>query len=145
MLGPHSPPSEMAARYELYRHELEAHGHTFAGREVPMTRFIAVATSDREAEEVARRGARWLVDSYVNQSKSPAALAAVTRGRSQGAGVVDPVEAYLDGIIVHGSPPRVIDTLHRLQEEMFLDHLMCAPLSHASFLMFTEKVMPHFQ
>ena len=41
-----------------------------------------------------------------------------------------------------GSPERVVDELQRLREEMFLDYLLCAPLSHSSFMMFTEQVLP---
>jgi len=32
-----------------------------------------------------------------------------------------------------------------MQETLPLEYLMIAPLSHASFVMFTEKVLPHFQ
>jgi hypothetical protein len=35
-----------------------------------------------------------------------------------------------------------VDQLQQLREEMFLDYLLCAPLSHASFLLFTDKVLP---
>ena len=54
----------------------------------------------------------------------------------------DPVQRYLDEVIVHGSPARVIDELDRLYEEMHLDYLLCAPLSHQSFILFTEQVLP---
>ena len=30
----------------------------------------------------------------------------------------------------------------RLEEECFLDYLMCAPLSHRSFELITERVLP---
>ena len=46
------------------------------------------------------------------------------------------------GVAVHGSPERVIDQIQMLREKIDLDSLMLAPLSHASFLMFTEKVLP---
>jgi luciferase family oxidoreductase group 1 len=144
MLGPHSHYTDMAQKRELYRQALEANGHTFAGREIPMTRFIAVADTDQEAEEIARRGAKWLVGSYVNPTKSSSASATATSRRDESGRRLDPVEHYLHGVAVHGSPQRVIDELERLQEEMFLDHLMCAPLSHTSFVTFTEKVLPHF-
>jgi len=52
------------------------------------------------------------------------------------------VAHYLDGVMVYGTPERVCDELQRLREEMFLEYLLCAPLSHASFLLFTEKVLP---
>ena len=66
----------------------------------------------------------------------------VTSRRDQRGGTLDPVELYLDGIIIYGTPERVFDQLQQLQGEIWLDYLLCAPLSHASFLMFTEKVLP---
>ena len=136
MLGPHAPFHIVAQKREMYRKELEANGHSFAGREMPMTRFIAVADTDREAEDVARRGAQWLVGAYVNENKgSNAALYAKARE-------ADPIEHYLNDVAIHGSPERVVDTIQRLKEEMYLESLMLAPLSHASFMMFTEKVLP---
>lgn len=140
MLGPHSHYSEVAYKREMYRQELEAHGHTIEGRELPMTRFLAVADTDAEAEEIARRGASWVVGAYFNTSKSGNATKVLqTRGDGK---IVDPVQHYLDGVALHGSPERVIDQIHMLREEMYLDSLMCAPLSHSSFIKFTEKVLP---
>jgi luciferase family oxidoreductase group 1 len=146
MLGPHSHYTDVAKKHEMYRMELEAHGHAFEGREIPITRFIAVADTDAEAEEIARRGAKWLVGAYVNASKSSNALAIATSRRdASGERQLDPVDHYLDGVAIHGSPERVVDQIHMLREEMFLDSLMVAPLSHASFVTFTEKVLPRFQ
>jgi alkanesulfonate monooxygenase SsuD/methylene tetrahydromethanopterin reductase-like flavin-dependent oxidoreductase (luciferase family) len=111
-----------------------------------MTRFIAVADTDAEAEEIARRGANWLVGAYVNASKAPNALATATSRRdTSGERQIDPVEHYLDGVAIHGSPERVVDQIQMLREAMFLDSLMLAPLSHSSFVTFTEKVLPRFQ
>jgi alkanesulfonate monooxygenase SsuD/methylene tetrahydromethanopterin reductase-like flavin-dependent oxidoreductase (luciferase family) len=142
MLGPHAHYTHMAQSREIYRKELEAHGHTIAGRDIPMARLIAVAATDREAEDIARRGARWMVGSYVNPAKAPNAAAMVSSRRDASGMVLDPVEYYLDGVIVHGTPERVVDELQQLREEMFLDYLLCAPLSHSSFMMFTEQVLP---
>jgi hypothetical protein len=36
----------------------------------------------------------------------------------------------------------LFDQMQQLHEEIWLDYLLCAPLSHSSFLMFTEKVLP---
>ena len=41
-----------------------------------------------------------------------------------------------------GHQSGVFDQLQQLHEEIWLDYLLCAPLSHSSFLMFTEKVLP---
>ena len=66
----------------------------------------------------------------------------VSSRRDASGTVLDPIEYYLDGVIVHGTPERVVDELQQLREEMFLDYLLCAPLSHSSFMMFTEQVLP---
>lgn len=143
MLGPHAHHSDVAKNREMYRQELEAHGYSIEGRDIPMTRLIAVAETDREAEAIARRGAKWLVGSYVNPSKSAGAAAQASRRLDKtGKKPMDPVEHYLDGVVLHGTPERVLDQIQQLREDMFLDYLLCAPLSHASFIMFTEKVIP---
>jgi len=69
MLGPHNSFREIANRRDLYCETLEANGHEMGDRVIPMTRFIAVAGSDDEAAEIARRGAAWLVATYKNESK----------------------------------------------------------------------------
>jgi len=97
---------------------------------------------EEAAEAIARRGAQWLVDAYVNPAKAANAVAMLTARRNQSGGTLDPIELYLDGIIIYGTPERVFDQLQQLQEEIWLDYLLCAPLSHASFLLFTEKVLP---
>lgn len=142
MLGPHAHYTDVAKRRELYRQALEDHGHTIAGRDLPMARLIAVAATDQEAAEIARRGAQWLVGSYVNPSKASNAAVAASSRRDERGRQLDPIAHYLDGVVVHGSPERVIDQLHMLREAMFLEYVLCAPLSHLSFMMFTEKVMP---
>ncbi len=145
MLGPHAHYNEVAKNLEMYLMELEAHGHSAEGREFPTTRFIAVADTDAEAKEIARRGAKWLVGAYVNSSKASNALTLATSRKDESGQTMDPVEHYLDGVAIHGSPERMIDQIEMLREKMHLDSLMLAPLSHSSFMTFTEKVLPHFQ
>ena len=140
MLDPHSHWRDIAEKREFYRCELESHGKSIEGREIPVVRLVAVAETDRRAAEIARAGAAWMVGSYVNPTKA----AGVSEG-TIAMGGDDAVERYLDGIAIHGCPECVVDQLQMLREEMFLDYCMCAPLSHSSFTLFTEKVMPHLQ
>jgi alkanesulfonate monooxygenase SsuD/methylene tetrahydromethanopterin reductase-like flavin-dependent oxidoreductase (luciferase family) len=133
MMDPHSPHSEIGRKRELYRTQLEAAGHRMDGREIPMARLVAVAESPAKAEEVARSGAGWIVGSYMGKSGAFFDPKGTQR---------DPIERYLDGIVVYGTPEKVVDDLQRLGEEMFLDYLLAAPLSHESFLLFTERVLP---
>ncbi len=135
MMDPHSSHADIAQKRELYRGELEKHGHAISGRDIPMARLLAVAETRGEAEETARRGAQWLVSSYIDPKHKQVGNPFVKLGD-------DPVGRYLDGVIVWGTPDEISDELLRLHEEMFLDYLLCAPLSHRSFTLFTEKVLP---
>jgi alkanesulfonate monooxygenase SsuD/methylene tetrahydromethanopterin reductase-like flavin-dependent oxidoreductase (luciferase family) len=141
MMDPHATHPEIAAKRELYREQLEAHGHSIEGRQIPMARLLAVAETDAEAEEIARSGASWTVSSYVNPSKSAGVVpGSIPSMRPEPS--ADPVQRYLDGVVLHGSPERLIDQLQQLREEMYLEYLLCAPLSHSSFMLFTERVLP---
>lgn len=143
MMDPHSTHAEIARKRELYREALEAEGLSMAGRRIPMARLFAVAKTRREAEEVARRGAAWIVDSYAGPQHQPFTNV-VGMGLTAGpdARPVDPVERYMDGVVVYGTPAEVVGELERLREEMFLDYVLCAPLSHESFLLLTDEVLP---
>ena len=57
----------------------------------------------------------------------------------------DPVARYVQEAAVCGTPEKVIDDIEEMREALPLDYPMIAPLSHSSFVMFTEKVLPHFQ
>lgn len=143
MLGPHSTVQENVEHRELYRHELESHGHTIAGRDIPIARFIAVAETDSAAEQIARTGAEWLVGTYMNACKATSPTSPDQAVLTLDAATK--IGRYLESSMIHGSPERVIDRIESLREEMFLEYLMIAPLSHSSFVTFTDKVMPHFR
>jgi alkanesulfonate monooxygenase SsuD/methylene tetrahydromethanopterin reductase-like flavin-dependent oxidoreductase (luciferase family) len=138
MMDPHARHAEIARKRELYRTELEKHGHSIEGRDIPMARLLAIGETRDEAEKIARAGAGWLVGSYMSPGKGQVGLG--------GAGFLepgdDPVHRYLDGVIVWGTPEEVTEQLMGLREEMFLSYLMCAPLSHRSFTLFTDEVLP---
>ena len=57
----------------------------------------------------------------------------------------DTTQRYLDEAVVWGTPEEVADTLLALQETMHLHYLLAAPLSHESFLLLTDEVMPRLQ
>jgi alkanesulfonate monooxygenase SsuD/methylene tetrahydromethanopterin reductase-like flavin-dependent oxidoreductase (luciferase family) len=131
---PHSTSAELAAKRQLYYEVLRAHGFSAEGRVIPTARLLAVAPTDAEAADIARAGARWTVASYANaahrSSPPPYALTG------------DPVERYMKDVIIYGTPERVTDTIVELRETIGLDYLMCAPLSHQTFVRFTEQVLP---
>lgn len=129
LMDPHSSHDEIGAKKELYWKTLAAHGHSPASREFPTARMIAIANTDAEAEAVARAGAEWTVDSYARAPATPADKAVA-------------IERYVKDVVIHGTPERVVDQIQSLRERIGLEYLMCAPLSHESFVLFTEKVLP---
>lgn len=131
LMDPHSPHAQIAAKRALYQRELEAAGFSIAGRIIPMARNIAISNSLEKAREIAKAGAGFMLGSYL--SKSPF----VRPGE-------DPVQRYVDETVICGTPSMVVDKLHELRAELPLEYLMCTPLSHESFVLFTEEVMPKF-
>jgi len=43
---------------------------------------------------------------------------------------------------IYGNPSHAVDQLAQLREDIGLDYIMCSPLSHKSFMLFTEHVLP---
>ncbi len=128
LMDPHSTHVEIGRKHALYRKTLDANGHSIEGREIPIARMISLAPTDRAAEESARAGAEWTLG-YARTPGTPS----------------DPREAvdrYVNEVVIHGSPERVVDQILALRERIGLEYLMCAPLSHESFVLFTEKVLP---
>ena len=137
LMDPHSPHSAISNKWETYRDVLAANGHSVAGRDIPMARMIAVGKTSAEAEAIARRGAEWTVGAYETPVTNPK-----LGGNENASKVVDPVEQYMKDIILYGTPEQIVDKIQRLEEEMHLGYLLCAPLSQSSFTLFTEQVLP---
>ncbi len=136
LLDPHATHADIGKKRALYHQVLREHGHPTEGRVIPMARLLAVGATDREAEDVARAGAQWTVSSYSNPSKRSGPPPAHWDPN------VDPVERYMNDVVLRGSPERVADKILELRESIGLEYLMCAPLSHQSFMLFAEKVLP---
>jgi alkanesulfonate monooxygenase SsuD/methylene tetrahydromethanopterin reductase-like flavin-dependent oxidoreductase (luciferase family) len=129
LIGPHGTHSEVGQQWERYRDWLSGSGDTIEGREIPIARLLAIARTNAEAAEVAQDGAKWLLKTYVDPTKL---------GVSGG----DPVRRYIDSVVIHGTADRVADQIAQLHEEAHLDYLIGAPLSHETFLAFTDQVLP---
>jgi alkanesulfonate monooxygenase SsuD/methylene tetrahydromethanopterin reductase-like flavin-dependent oxidoreductase (luciferase family) len=136
LMDPHASHRDIGRKRRFYEERLSAAGHAIAGRDLPIARLLALADTAAEAEEVARRGAQWMVDSYFGSQHKPVG---VTDPTAPG---VDPVQRYLDGVILHGTPEAVFDGILRLREEIGLEYLLCAPLSHRTFRLLTDEIVP---
>jgi len=117
-MDPHSSHREIARKRELYRAGLEAAGWSIAGRDIPIARFVAIANTTREAEEVARRGARWLVGSYAHPQDADSSKLKTIDPNPAGV-PADPAERYLNGVIVYGTPEAVTDQLLLCERKCF--------------------------
>jgi alkanesulfonate monooxygenase SsuD/methylene tetrahydromethanopterin reductase-like flavin-dependent oxidoreductase (luciferase family) len=126
LMDPHCTRAELAAKRGRYGEQMAAAGFSAAGRDIPMARLIAVAPTAERAAEVARRGAAWTVGAYAGRAP----------------GDRDPVDRYVEDVILHGTPESVLDQIRALQETAALNYLLCAPLSQESFALITEKVLP---
>lgn len=133
---PHATHVDIGKKRAHYYDTLRAHGFPTEGRVIPTARLLAVAATDAEADQVARAGAAWTVSSYANPTKRAGPPPA------HWVPGIDPVERYMNEVVIRGTPDRVLDKIIELRESIGLEYLMCAPLSHQSFMLFTDKVLP---
>lgn len=129
MLDPHSPTSVIGEKMQTWRERLVHHGHSAEGRVLPTVRLVAIADTDSKAEAVASEGAKWLLRSYVNPNGDRGDSNAMQR-------------RYVDSMVLHGTADRVVDQIMKLNEEIGLNYMIAAPLSHETFLAFTDDVVP---
>ncbi|MGO9265745.1 MAG: LLM class flavin-dependent oxidoreductase [Candidatus Binataceae bacterium] len=128
LMGPHATDAQLGEYRRDYLGALAAAGHSATGRETPMARLLAIAPTDAEAERLARQGAKWLLNSYVD----PKILNYVG----------NPLDWYVDSVVIHGTAERVADRIARLRDESGFAYVIGAPLSHETFLAFTDQVLP---
>ena len=128
LMDPHATHEEIAAKHARYRSALAEHGFE-NHQDTPMARLLAIARTDEAAERIAREGARWTLDSYA--TPGPGAPSKEER-----------IERYVNEVVIHGSPAKVVDELKRLEEEIPLNYLLASILSHETFLLLADEVMP---
>ena len=136
LLSPHDSRRVLAAKRKHYGEQLLAAGHADGGRDIPTARLIALADTRERAAEVARRGANWLVQSYVGPQHN-----SVLSQQKDYEGMA-PDDFYMKEVILHGTPEDVVDQIHDLRETAQLNYLLAAPLSRETFKLLTDKVVP---
>lgn len=130
MQDPHTSMAGILDKRRLYEQALVENNHSPKDRDIPVARLMAIAETDEQARQVATKGAEWTTSSY---AKGPP---------SKDATAIDPVERYVNDVILWGCPERVADQLKRYEEEYGLNYLLCSPLSNQSFHLFNEEVLP---
>jgi alkanesulfonate monooxygenase SsuD/methylene tetrahydromethanopterin reductase-like flavin-dependent oxidoreductase (luciferase family) len=136
LMDPHASHHDIGRKRRFYQERLTAAGFSIDGRDVPIARLLAIADTAEQAEAAARRGAQWMVSSYFGAQHRPVGVA------DPAVSGADPVQRYLDGVILHGTPESVLDDILRLREEIGLEYLLCAPLSYRTFRLLTDQIVP---
>src|SRR5262249_11647402 len=129
--------TDLMRKRQHYTAKLVEAGHSDAGRTIPMARLIAIEETAEKAREVANRAAGWMLASYVGP-----AHAGHVRQEVRTVGGKDPLDFYLDDVIIHGTAESVVDQILSFAAEIGMNYLMAAPLSGRSFRHLTDKVLP---
>lgn len=133
LMDPHASHSQIKEKYQLYLDTLAEHGFA-KSQNTPIARLIAIGRTSDEAEQVARAGAQWMFGSYFGAGRS-------SRSNSEEE-IQARFENYVANTVIHGTSEAVADKLLELKETIPLEYLMAAPLSHRSFELLTDEVMP---
>jgi alkanesulfonate monooxygenase SsuD/methylene tetrahydromethanopterin reductase-like flavin-dependent oxidoreductase (luciferase family) len=137
LMDPHSSFTDLIAKRRHYGAKLAEAGYSDSGREIPMSRLVAVDETDEKAHAVAKRVAEWTIESYVGPKH-----AGNVRGEVRTFGGKDPVQFYLGDVMIHGTAERVADHILSFGAEIGMTYLMAAPMSARSFRLLTDKVLP---
>ena len=135
LMDPHSSHSHIGEKQKLYTDTLKELATTHQP-DIPVARLLAIAESDAKAEEIARAGATWTVEGYAKNKKAGGPESVIPQE--------DRVEHYMNEVIIHGSPAKVVDQLRQLEEEIDLNYLLASILSHDTFIHLTDQVLPEF-
>jgi alkanesulfonate monooxygenase SsuD/methylene tetrahydromethanopterin reductase-like flavin-dependent oxidoreductase (luciferase family) len=134
LMDPHSSRRDLIQKRRHYAATLSSAGHSETARVTPMARLIAIDETAEKAREVARRAAEWTVASYIGASHH--------RQEVRTFDGKDPIDFYLDDVVLHGTADSVIDQIAALESDAGMTYLMAAPLSRRSFALLTDQVLP---
>jgi alkanesulfonate monooxygenase SsuD/methylene tetrahydromethanopterin reductase-like flavin-dependent oxidoreductase (luciferase family) len=136
LMDPHASRADLIRKRRHYGAKLAEAGYSDAGRIIPMSRLIAIDETAEKARAVAKRAAEWMVASYVGGKHDN------VRQEARSFGGRDPIEFYLDEVIIHGTADSVVDQIQSFAAEIGMTYLMAAPLSGRTFRLLTDWVVP---
>ncbi len=136
-MDPHSSRAELIRKRRHYAAKLIEAGYSDAGRTIPMARLVAVDETEEKARAVAKRVAEWTVASYIGAQHDN-----VRQGPARDFGGKDPIDFYLDDVMIHGTAESVAEQIQSFGAEIGMTYLMAAPMSARSFRLLTDKVLP---
>ena len=136
LMDPHASGADLIRKRRHYGAKLAEAGYSDAGRTIPMSRLIAIDETAEKARAVAKRAAEWMVASYVGAGHDN------VRQEVRSFGGRDPIEFYLDEVVIHGTADSVVDQIQSFAAEIGMTYLMAAPLSGRTFRLLTDAVVP---
>ena len=137
LMDPHSSRADLIGKRRHYAATLAEAGHDDGERVIPMARLVAVEDTAEKARAVAKRVAEWTIASYVG----PKHIGNV-RQEVRSFGGKDPIDFYLDDVMIHGTPESVVDQIQAFAGEIGMNYLLAAPMSGRSFRLLTDQVLP---
>ena len=137
LMDPHASRADLIRKRRHYAAKLIEAGYSDAGRSIPMARLVAVEETAEKARAVAKRAAEWMTASYVGPKHT-----GNVRQEVRNFGGKDPIDFYLDDVIIHGTAENVAEQIQSFAAEIGMTYLMAAPLSGRSFRLLTDKVLP---
>ncbi len=137
LMDPHSSREALGQKRRHYAEKLAEAGYSDAGKVIPMARLIAVDETMEKAHAVARRVAEWTTASYTGPKHSGNVRQEQRDYRGK-----DPIDYYLEDVMVYGTWDSVVDQLEALRDTIGMTYLMAAPMSGRSFRLLTDKVLP---
>ncbi|HEY4174687.1 MAG TPA: LLM class flavin-dependent oxidoreductase, partial [Rhodopila sp.] len=120
LMDPHSSRTDLIAKRRHYAAKLAEAGYSDAGRLIPMARLVAVDETAEKARAVAKRVAEWTIASYVGPKHNS------VRQEARNFGGKDPVDYYLDDVMIHGTADSVTDQIKAFGEQIGMNYLMAA-------------------
>jgi alkanesulfonate monooxygenase SsuD/methylene tetrahydromethanopterin reductase-like flavin-dependent oxidoreductase (luciferase family) len=136
LMDPHSSRSDLIMKRRHYGTKMAEAGFAEGNRDIPMARLIAVDETAEKAHAVAKRVAEWTIASYVGNKAN------VRQGPARDFGGKDPVDYYLEDVMIHGTADSVADQIMAFGDQIGMTYLMAAPMSGRSFRLLTDKVLP---
>jgi alkanesulfonate monooxygenase SsuD/methylene tetrahydromethanopterin reductase-like flavin-dependent oxidoreductase (luciferase family) len=136
LMDPHSSRADLIGKRRHYAAKLAEAGFRDGGRDIPMARLVAVDETAEKARAVATRAAQWMLASYVGNRAN------VRQGPARDFGGKDPVQFYLDDVMIHGTADSVVEQIQSFGEQIGMTYLMAAPMSGRSFRLLTDRVVP---
>jgi alkanesulfonate monooxygenase SsuD/methylene tetrahydromethanopterin reductase-like flavin-dependent oxidoreductase (luciferase family) len=138
LMDPHSSRVDLIRKRRHYAAKLAEAGHSDVGRSIPMARLVAIDETAEKARAVAKRAAEWMTASYVG----PKHAGNVRQGPPRDFGGKDPIDFYLDDVMIYGTAESVAEQIQSYAAEIGMTYLMAAPLSGRTFRLLTARVLP---